>query len=108
MTSTYLSVPWRKPKNNCSQLKAQRKILEAKHLFTATMDSKWDPITFLNWTHDLRNLVLDHFTNFKANNKGSFYVPKTSLKLLPVTAWDMTRTTHSTTTMPHSSPMRTS
>ena len=30
-------------KNNCPQLKAQRELLEAKHLFTATMDSKWDP-----------------------------------------------------------------
>ena len=67
-------------KNTCPQLKAQRELLEAKHLFTATSDSKWDPVTFLNWTHDLRNLVLDHFTNFKANNKGSFYVPKTFLE----------------------------
>ena len=89
-------------KNNCPQLKAQRELLEAKHLFTATTDSKWDPITFLNWTHDLRNLVLDHFTNSKANNKGPFYVPKTFLEALPATTWSKICKIRSTITVPRS------
>jgi len=88
-------------KNNCPQLKAQRELLEAKHLFTATMDSKWDPITFLNWTHDLRNLVLDHFTNFKANDKGSFYVPKTLLEAPSRNTWNKIRTTQSSINQQH-------
>ena len=68
-------------KTGDTKLKAAREALEAKYLFTATTESKWDPITFQNWRFHLRSLVLDHFSKFKAQNaRSGLFVPKSFLE----------------------------